>query len=1276
MKRGGLFLAACLLVSGALQFTSPRSAGSNSAREGSSSVQSSGSAQEESSPENAYAESLNRTIQGFFADRATTVPQPAATSQHGQAAVPLNAGEQVKSVIAILPDPAHTHLGLFFDRSIEALQQGVQAKGFVFDRAVMPWVHSSPNEKSDYASRSDERAKQRQSETFPGLLIFRSGTGVADNAKRNDLFVLVVGETPTAGLNKQQFHNALQLAANYGAPAATSGGTKPKLLILGPTFSGSLESLEAELRTQEVRDGYAGATVYSGTVTSAGAMETFTEETASFAHFASFQENDDYARARFLQFVCDRGYEPQEIAILSEDETVYGSVRSAHTGKESAQTKSVAPTEYPAASARSATRPGCREDFRTSDVSVVNLHFPREISYFRSAYQKEANGAAPPSNASVPTLPMDLEDGGADDDSVPPYAVAQTSLSQESVMLGIVSELQKHRIKFTMLLATDPLDELFLATYLRRAYAQGQVIISVPDLLFAREAAPDLRGVLSLNSYSLIPGLSDRLCRQKAAADVHRDRLFVSSGNVGTFNAMVGLLSESSGEVRESPPDAPRPDQAAAAAKGASASELQLPDAPYAEYGSPSLVGLPGQVCQERPLLWLTILGRDGFWPVVGLSDAPWEARDRQLPLAFFDSTGQPANTLQIAMGNYSLLEEHDSADLGVNAPSAWKIAYGACLLLLILHVVFSFRGNVLADSETLAQFARSMDGRGHFILAIGAAALTSAFVLTMCSREALMAWTGGGAVNYFLWLPFPLFVGITFWDLRRLRRMPGAAVLFTVLVVLTTLLQMWLTWRFLGLAHVFWSARMLFLSSGVSPITPVLLLLAAAYFWMWMSLRGVCLVDLRRPRLPDHRDLPPEAYRISDEEAEKLRETAHPFFFAWQVMIPLILLVAVLFAVLDRRHPVQTIEGWQFDWGYTLLLGLIVGTFLGCLFKLVRTWLKCRQVLAGLDRLPLRAAFGRMKDLSWHSFWNPGGSSLRTTYKVMQRATENQTHLLALVENWNTPMPDEARRVTRKQIRATIEAREALAKTFSRVFHSKERNPDSRVGRRKFDPLLVRLKNAAKWARRALSSPRKTLKALLLEDFKKGCLMNTLLKRVEMLQKEMARTAGVLAKDVLSPLWVEDGALAVSTDERVPKPPLPLYRAMAEEYTALVYVNFLVSVLLRIRTLVICAGGLYVLIVLSLNTYPFEPHPALQTLAVLLILAMGAMVGYVYAEMHRDGILSYLTSTTPGELGLDFWVKFLSAGAIPVFSLLAAQFPSINQFLFSWLEPALQALK
>ncbi|MGB2622941.1 MAG: hypothetical protein WAN25_11400, partial [Candidatus Acidiferrum sp.] len=184
------------------------------------------------------------------------------------------------------------------------------------------------------------------------------------------------------------------------------------------------------------------------------------------------------------------------------------------------------------------------------------------------------------------------------------------------------------------------------------------------------------------------------------------------------------------------------------------------------------------------------------------------------------------------------------------------------------------------------------------------------------------------------------------------------------------------------------------------------------------------------------------------------------------------------------------------------------------------------------------------------------------------------------------------------------------------------------------------------------------------------------LTEKFSALQKSMAKTAATLICEMLTPWWPQVSETVVSEDERLGKAALSLTRALAEEFTALVYVNFLVTVLLRMRTLVICAGGMYVFIMLSLNVYPFEPHPALQSLTVILLVVMGAAVGFVYAEMHREAILSRLTSTPVGELGLDFWLKLASAGAIPLFSLLAVQFPSINQFLFSWLEPALQAMK
>lgn len=1278
MKRGGLFLAAFLLISGVLRLagpgtSAPASQGTESARKTSAATT------EKSIPKIPYLEKFAAKIKEFYGVEETDSGRETDLASYFkpiQAAPGQPQREPVQFVIAILPDPVHTRLGLFFDRSAEALQQAAQTKGYVFDRAIMPWDRAQHPEPSDLKARREDRDEQTQRESYPGLMIFRRSEKPASKSEKPDvasdsravsppspqgkvlpkgpLFVLVVGETPTAGLNKTQFRNTLKIIREIRGTPVTAAAAQQPLLILGPSFSGSLESLGTELERSDAQGIFSEKFIYSGTVTATDSMRWFQQGLSSGSYFASFQENDEYARDEFLQFASDRGYLPYEVAILSEDETVFGAaVRSNGHG--------------PAKSAR--TQPAGVQNQNGGhrlDQNVLNLHFPREISYFRAAYQKATATQAPSASnpGGVSTLPLNLEENGNDDDTVAPYAVSQMSLSQEAVMLGVVSELQKHDIKFTLLLASDPLDELFLASYLRKAYAQGRVVITAPDLLFAREGDPALRGVLGLNTYSLSPGLSDRLCRQKDSMLWHEDRLFVSSLSAGTFNAMTGLLSVQDEEQKGWSPVPPAdtktsPGNALPQKSTPGLPATSVPYAPYAEYGSPNLGPLAdpaSDYCEERPLLWLTILGRDGFWPIAGLNGRGLQSADGQVPIASLNLDGKPVSTLETAAGSsdsYGLLSTADIWQAKLRTPPAWNIAYCLCFLLLVIHAVFSWTGSILADSEDRAQFTRNTDCRGAIILALGALALSSAFVLVMCTRSPRVTWAGLPGLTPLMWLPYPLFVGVTIWDLYKLRGQRAVARVFFGLICAMTVFQLLLTWIPSGRLRVYWSPRMLHITSGVSPVLPVLLLMAAAYWWMWMSLRGVCLVDLRRPRLPEKDDLSIDSYRISDDEGEDLRRTAHPLYFAWQVVIPVAGLGVVSLIAMGRDLPVQSVEGTAFDWGYTVILCLMVAAFLGGLMKLVQTWQKCHQVLAGLDRFPLRSAFSRMKDLSWHSFWNPGGSTLRETYKVMNRAMENLTRLLALVENWSTPMKENARRSARKQIRATLDVKQRAFESYAKIVTKTTENKDEE----KYG-----------WWNKAL--------AWFREDSVKGEQLKELMTGVQALQKEMAKTAAVLINGMLKPLWDEEEAPVVSSDDRIAKIPLPVYRALAEEYVALVYVNFLVSVLLRLRTLVIAAGGMYVFIVLSMNTYPFEPHPALQTLAVVLLVVMGGLVGYVYAGMHREAILSRLTSTAPGELGMDFWIKFASAAAIPVFSLLAAQFPGINQFLFSWLEPALQAMK
>ena len=109
-------------------------------------------------------------------------------------------------------------------------------------------------------------------------------------------------------------------------------------------------------------------------------------------------------------------------------------------------------------------------------------------------------------------------------------------------------------------------------------------------------------------------------------------------------------------------------------------------------------------------------------------------------------------------------------------------------------------------------------------------------------------------------------------------------------------------------------------------------------------------------------------------------------------------------------------------------------------------------------------------------------------------------------------------------------------------------------------------------------------------------------------------------------------------------------------------------------RTLIVITAGMYVFLLLAVTVYPVEPKLTLRPLLIGLLFFLVAIVAMVYAQMHRDATLSLLTDTKPGELGGDFWIRIMSFAALPLLSLVVAQFPDVYNFLFSWLPPAMQA--
>jgi hypothetical protein len=164
--------------------------------------------------------------------------------------------------------------------------------------------------------------------------------------------------------------------------------------------------------------------------------------------------------------------------------------------------------------------------------------------------------------------------------------------------------------------------------------------------------------------------------------------------------------------------------------------------------------------------------------------------------------------------------------------------------------------------------------------------------------------------------------------------------------------------------------------------------------------------------------------------------------------------------------------------------------------------------------------------------------------------------------------------------------------------------------------------------------------------------------------QKLIAQ-AGAMALDYLARHWSRSGEEAEDT---------PGVRA-CERFVCLIYVACVLGLLARIRTLIVAIGGMYVLILLGIAQYPFEPRAAIQLSLIVLLAFIVYVVGGVFAQMHRDSTLSQITGTKAGELGGDFWVRMASFAALPLFTLLSSQFPSLNRALYTWIRPAIEAL-
>lgn len=218
---------------------------------------------------------------------------------------------EVDSIVATVPDPSRSQLEYNLDRYVDAIQRAAEEAGYVLDRHKLPW-------------RPREQVRSLTVPVDPGVLLFRFGSS------RNLLVVLLVGETPTTGVQQGPFRSALDQAMEIArlkerVPREGDAGTRPiNIRLLGPSFRGSWPSIERGFEAWVAQNPGAHLEVGSGAATAINQKEVEARAIGGGICFRATVIPDSLAIPAFLAYLKSLGVPQERIAVLVESNTPYG----------------------------------------------------------------------------------------------------------------------------------------------------------------------------------------------------------------------------------------------------------------------------------------------------------------------------------------------------------------------------------------------------------------------------------------------------------------------------------------------------------------------------------------------------------------------------------------------------------------------------------------------------------------------------------------------------------------------------------------------------------------------------------------------------------------------------------------------------------------------------------------------------------------------------------------------------------------------------------------
>jgi hypothetical protein len=1167
--------------------------------------------------------------------------------------------------IVLAPDPRHTNLGFIFDREMSLVLQAAQDEGYDYNSSWLPWRKQDPQSLSQLGDQQYKTELEEEREACPGILLFRKRPDPTDSSQTpqgsydSSLVVFVVGEQATGGMNQEQWSNAIAWLAYYASSnlATDHNANDGVLRVLGPTFTGSLVSLERGLTnaytaSAKLKERFPDARILSGSVSGCSGIHWFESHLPLPAnghhyYFGAFQENDDLHIYRLLDYLKREGTQPRDIAILSEDETAY----AAGARKDDPPPPLNDPCLFPYA----------------RDNRPVNLVYPRDISALRNAYQEQSVFDSSGARLKQQQRSILRESTGQaappDDvnDTVPSFGGAVAALDQESYLYGLVDYLRTHHSRYLVLRCTNPLDFLFLTRFFHRAYPDARIVTVGSDLLFRREIdTTEFRGVLSLSSYSLLPQEQHwtTITQDSWGRLGHNHLIFQGHLAEGMYIAMRYLLQDNMHADSRGAISPLISDQ-----KPQSVDPIQLQRViPTADYEGPFWLrsGPLDDRFVHRPPTWISVIGRDGYWPVAVLDKPLLHLDYADEKKKVLDSLIEPPKSTMVKLAEpKSPIRHHyefQAGDPAKNPPSfgpwmlmklplSWFVTASVALALVCYQLCGLAAGGFDPSDGLLSAF-RITCGPSHkqsFLLGISCAlAIAPLFELTtfytLTTNFDLFSgdpWAHRAqVVTAFL---FVVMILLLLFRYRNDSFGHGviAAVVYLVICFLFAC-GYWIAfhWRLTPENEAPMFYRMAYVTDGVSPLLPILLLTVGFYLWNWQAMAGNLMLAEGCPTLP--KLVPPpgtldhSGYRISREFGNEILMTASPVYYKSPRMIIVLLfffVVAVVCFAPKERLPLLSLESIFFSYGMNSLLLLALVFTMAESIRLYSTWIGLKDLLQTLGRLPLRRTIARLRPIGAGSIWSVSGNVRRVQYDLFSEqlgAANRFNHL--------TPF-----------------AKSSMDQV--KLYGEKFKDEESPKVRGRWD-LAVQ----------PPGQPERQLRDLLSDAVAE--VFKYLDGKWENETESLNLESG--------PIKSADGE---SDSARIPLSDDPTVRA-AEEFIGYHYIAFIQNVAARIRTITLTMIFLFVAICFAISSYPFVPRTGIGIWLILNLVLIGSAVAYVYAGMERDEILSAIAHTQPGRLGAEFWLKLAGFLVGPVIGILTTQFPSIADSVLGWLQPGLDALR